>query len=288
MTDIFGMKVSKQGYDVKTATDTQLNFDSRFDTLKIKQQNSGIINDTSRTITIAHNLGYVPAFTVHVKPTNYTDGYYICPIQVGQSFWTPEKNSEIFAWADEMNVYIKAQDDAGYTYATADDWCYDSWFYYQGSLFVGIPSWSDDKHNSGIRFSNVNRSGNVYKADLGLYITSYGAYSTPVKTVGIDEDNTGDFGGSPFGRSQTSASIQNTRDASIHDIWVYSITDIFNEIVSRGGWSSGNHMGFLLFDNGSTQRDTAFYGGTHYDFVRWMPTNKIADVKCTIYYNKIV
>jgi len=37
------------------------------------------------------------------------------------------------------------------------------------------------------------------------------------------------------------------------------VTDIVQEIVNRSGWTSGNHIGFFIEDNGSTNSGTSYY-----------------------------
>ena len=68
----YGMKVSQAGSDVKTATKENLIFSSQYDTLKVLASGSGSqsvpassggVSGTA-TVTIAHNLGYKPAFIV--------------------------------------------------------------------------------------------------------------------------------------------------------------------------------------------------------------------------------
>jgi len=63
MTD-YGFKVSQEGYDVKTATDTQLVFSTKFGAFPpMSIVASGSVEATGTdpiTITVDHDLGYVP------------------------------------------------------------------------------------------------------------------------------------------------------------------------------------------------------------------------------------
>lgn len=69
--------------------------------------------------------------------------------------------------------------------------------------------------------------------------------------IGIDEDNTGSFG-YPFGRPQTTAINSRTESAPTSgDSLAVDVKSIVAEITSRSGWSNGNALGFLLFENGS-------------------------------------
>lgn len=67
----YGMKVSQPGYDVKTAPKERLVISSKYDTLKVFMSGSGSIAVAAapapygyslEIVTIAHNLGYKPAF----------------------------------------------------------------------------------------------------------------------------------------------------------------------------------------------------------------------------------
>ena len=64
--DDYGIKVSKEGYDVLTATDDQLVFSSSFFTEIIHKK--GSFSPTSNIQdSITHNLGYVPSAMVYAK-----------------------------------------------------------------------------------------------------------------------------------------------------------------------------------------------------------------------------
>lgn len=83
--------------------------------------------------------------------------------------------------------------------------------------------------------------------------TGTGSDSLKTRIYGIDEDNTSSFGSNPFGRSKTTAT--NTQDNSLPGVGNYiswDVSSIVQEIVGRGGWSSGNAMGFFIEDNTST------------------------------------
>jgi hypothetical protein len=67
----WGMKVSQEGYDVKTCADYQLLFSSAWPLFKIAAQGSFTIGDTTLDTTIAtHNLGYVPFFIILKNSSN--------------------------------------------------------------------------------------------------------------------------------------------------------------------------------------------------------------------------
>ena len=79
----YGMRVSKQGYDVKTCTEDQLVFSSSYFTNIIHQKGSfrpGPDNGYGASDTpgsVSHNLSYVPDFFMYIK---YDSDSYIKPM----------------------------------------------------------------------------------------------------------------------------------------------------------------------------------------------------------------
>jgi len=65
----FGLKVSQQGYDVKTCADKEMLLHSSFKHLKIYMEGSFTGKTAGQTIA-THNLGYVPIFLVYGISTN--------------------------------------------------------------------------------------------------------------------------------------------------------------------------------------------------------------------------
>ena len=90
----FGIKIAKQGKDVKKATDRDLIFSSRWGTHKVCETGTITVtvpaNQTTEQITtVNHSLFYVPTAEMWVLPT-------------GSSSWycTPDTNGcPDFAWA---------------------------------------------------------------------------------------------------------------------------------------------------------------------------------------------
>lgn len=66
--DDYGIRVSKEGYDVKTCDDDQLIFSSSFFSSIVNQKG---VSTTAHT-QITHNLGYVPDFMAYVKESGET------------------------------------------------------------------------------------------------------------------------------------------------------------------------------------------------------------------------
>lgn len=73
----FGLKVAKEGYDVLTATDDQLVFNSEQNTFKISKTgtatlvgSTNISNGTTQTVTVPHGLSTTPAMVVYANAPN--------------------------------------------------------------------------------------------------------------------------------------------------------------------------------------------------------------------------
>lgn len=71
MTD-YGVKISKPGYDVKTAGLSNQVFNSERNCIKLDKSQSGSFSRTvgagfSETVTISHSFGFSPAFLVWIR-----------------------------------------------------------------------------------------------------------------------------------------------------------------------------------------------------------------------------
>lgn len=61
-TNDYGIRISKDGFDVKTANILQQTFNSEKNCLKISAEGTSSYTGTGGSITIAHGLGYIPAW----------------------------------------------------------------------------------------------------------------------------------------------------------------------------------------------------------------------------------
>lgn len=127
--------------------------------------------------------------------------------------------------------------------------------------------WLGDDGGAGrdgaVRFPGVTGNDNCNEAQLYLHVDDVGSSgSMDLDIYGIDEDNTGLFTGDPMGRTKTSTRIDWFLDRPSENGFVnINVTGIVNEIRNRGGWSSGNAMGFLIYESGNTGNDIWFSGG---------------------------
>ena len=63
----YGLRISKDGYDVKSCTDDQLSFSSAFYTNILHSKGSTSPSSTSSPASVSHNLGYVPDFFAYIR-----------------------------------------------------------------------------------------------------------------------------------------------------------------------------------------------------------------------------
>lgn len=115
------IRLSQSGFNVETATDSQLIFSSEFNLFKIAatgtaQVTVAAINQSavgaykeSDTTTIPHNLGYIPAFLVFYQSDT---GYSNANTPVIRSAWGSGGNSArgdtiIEPYSDIDNLYVR-------------------------------------------------------------------------------------------------------------------------------------------------------------------------------------
>lgn len=308
----YGIKVSQPGYDVATATPSQLVFSSKYQTLKIHSQGSGTLTDSSRTATIAHGLGYVPTFLVHAQQdpqmaTEYggsTSDYFISPIKLPPIDGL-HLDRDLIAWADSTNLYIKARPDFGVEYYHPAD-LYDLYSQVGSNEGIGAGVLSLGKQSGldrqgAIRFTgfNVAKNTTLASAELRFYVTTQvttGGGNLKGKFYGIDEDNTGSFTGNPMSRTATSAEhLLDLAIPSPGNYFTQGVTAATNEILARSGWSSGNAIAFKWFNNGTNDdvywRDAEgqnfFFGYYSESFLAIRRSDNLASYKYTIFKNQL-
>ena len=210
--------------------------------------------DKVKTVSITHGLGYVPAFIPYFKDGIDSKTRIIPSIPYGVDFenWAN-------CYADDDKIYFE------FHYETSDGGGWNELIYssddqYSSSIGRSYLSIGHDDdfgdESSAVRFASIAfaKSASITGASLKLKITERGDDRDDVdfKTYGIDEDDTGDFSSSPMGRSQTTASVTQSQASSTPTFYMtINVKSIFEEINSRASWSSGNDMGFLMFNNGT-------------------------------------
>lgn len=115
MAKDYGIKISKPGFDVKTCADKDLVFSSKFDTFRVHSTGVGSFTSDAtnvKTATIAHSLGYVPAFMVfseiHAGFGNPSTGdFFLSPHSPPASIGGSLVDQTIMASIDSSNLYIR-------------------------------------------------------------------------------------------------------------------------------------------------------------------------------------
>ena len=247
----FGIKVAKSGQSVTAMDLKNLDLSSSNFFLKFHSQTDTNVTfnagDTEKSATVSHSLGYVPAFLAYFQYGSY---YYLVPsipFAVGFDPWT-------YAYATTTGVTVGVKKSTphgqvyqgyvndGYTNIGTNDIIEAGDFSGYGGL------------DCGYRFTGVTvaQAATIYSATVDFRIDGRGLSGTDVKikTWGIDEDNVGGFG-SDLGKTKTTAyETQNVASGS-GSYFGINVKDEVQEIVNRGGWSSGNAMGFYTFNDSS-------------------------------------
>ena len=287
-----GIRVAKPGYAVETASPKRLVFSSEYATFRVQQQGSGTITHTGgRTITIPHNLGYVPVFLVHGTLAGDSN-YYILPSTNTGTIITP---TETTAWAtaDSTNLYINVDSDYGFVTFNVNDAFEESGgtlrgFFGYGHNFAGL---GDMK--GALRFGSVAiaKNASIYDSSIGIHVDyRYGSSQMYCAMYGIDEDNTADFSSTPLGRPKTTARARPEANPSVGQTLWFGCTNQVQEVVNRGGWSSGNNMGFIFQEDGGDQSPdgNGFYSDVNSGhYLKVLDHDTLLNYKYTIFKDKI-
>ena len=110
ITTNYGFKVSKDGYDVKSATlanlqsysgNSSLGYPVRHQIIHKVNHYGNLTNGS--TATVAHGLGYKPMFLWYVKETTPENGYFIS--QVTYVFSGGSAVAKVRTYCDNTNIY---------------------------------------------------------------------------------------------------------------------------------------------------------------------------------------
>lgn len=117
----YGLKISKDGFDVTTADEKDLAFSSTFNTYKVYATGTGTLTPADQwstdTAEIAHNLDYKPAFLVFVRVVTPT--LLVVPNWLNPPATGPGALPRFTTWIDNTNLNIKVwgtQGDPDYDY----------------------------------------------------------------------------------------------------------------------------------------------------------------------------
>lgn len=261
-----GIKVSRPGTSAITDDLRDLVLHSNYSMFKYHSDTSPTMTinagDTTKTISFAHGLGYVPAFISYMKSDTE-----IMMLPNRRTYYFAGSDEHIFSYADATNIYITWKSDTPYNQQII--YASDVWNTYSNdNSYLEIGREGSTGYNGAIRFMGVNvSSGDTISYAKIQLVTFWKTGSEPSYfrwvNYGIDEDNTSSFN-DPMGRTRTSATSTQTRTVPVNtgDTVEIDAVNMMNEIKSRGGWSSGNAMGFLMFEQDSNN-DAAIAAGTN-------------------------
>ena len=107
----YGLRISKEGVDVKTGADKDMVFTSKYPVFKGSLSDTGSIVATldggDATVTIAHGLGYAPIAKAYAQEDGF--GYY-GEIPLSDYITVTVDDSYSVEWkveSDNTNVYLK-------------------------------------------------------------------------------------------------------------------------------------------------------------------------------------
>lgn len=262
MTIVDGIKVSKEGVSISSTDLRDLILHSNFSMFKYHSDTtqSMTINaeDTTKTISFAHGLNYVPAFIAYMGDSN---GISMLPNR--RSYYFVGADEHYFAYADATNIYITWRSTQPYNrqkiYAS------DFWNTYgNNNEYFEVGREGSTGYSGALRFTGINVTAGDSITRAKIQIECSGKTDDSSRNMrwlnyGIRETNTSNFN-DPMGRPRTSAtSTQNrTVPTNIGDHVEIDVINMVNEIKGLSGWASGNAMGFLMLEQDS-QDNAAFW-----------------------------
>lgn len=255
----WGIKVSIPGKDITSVDPRELSMSSKYSMLKYHMDDVDTATispgDTEAHVDFTHGLGYTPAFIAY----HDFDGAWRFIPGIPRAI---DFTAYGYAYADATKVRCGINYNTGkfstyeeFTAASADTFFVISGVGESSGTF-GAGNVGGDSTDGALRFVNIAipQGTTINSATLYAAVEEGGASGTSVNLniFGIDEDNTSNFSSSPMGRSQTSASTNYVSAPAQGTHGTITVTSQVQEIINRTGWSSGNAMGFLAFDNGGS------------------------------------
>lgn len=133
-----------------------------------------------------------------------------------------------------------------------------SWLPISSSFGYGR-AFSGSENYGAVRFNNVTIPQGAVITSAFLRLTdsqNQGARTVNIKLKGIDEDDTADFSSDPDGRAKTSAAVDwdfnSVSQVTNTERTSPDIASIIQEIIDRPGWASGNDLGIISDDDGTS------------------------------------
>lgn len=305
MSTKYGLKIGKSGFDV-TKTDIRgLQYTSEFQTLKIYKKGIVQITNSNRSFTIDHGLGYPPVFTILWQPdhlsqnsTNFISSpntYYLAPQSNYPHNVTAKSDIQVLTIAaDSLYGTDRISVQSGLNVNTCFAYEYSG---FGGAYNTGL--WSVGRDTGGLevlkgamRFGNVliDQGTTIASATINIIASSRtGSGNILLKCYGINEDNTVTFntGTAATARSKTTANVTNTSNISAGSSFNFDVTALVQEVINRAGWVSGNVIGFIMDDNGTSGVNYYTTSDIDNNFLDIVISNTMGKVKYTIFSNPI-
>lgn len=262
----WGIKITRETKGVTSTDLRDLLMHSNFTMFKYHSDtpHTMTINagDTTKTITIPHNLGYVPAFLAYIGDEN---GIGTLPAR--RSYYFVGMDEHIFATADSTNIYITWKSTPPYNQQT---YYVNDYYNAATGTFFTVRIGTDNNglgRDCAMRFvsMDINSGNEISSATLNFYVSATGGGNSNVKfkTYGIDEDDFGNFFDNyPMGANKTTAeTVQEQVMSGTPFSCGINVTNQVKEIADRAGWSNLNAMSFI-FNNNSSSNDCTLFDDT--------------------------
>lgn len=168
------------------------------------------------------------------------------------------------SFTKRVDASIRQLSDRYNTHWAGDGWVANENYGQVGNTteFEDMGTWYGGIKNLSMRFTGVTipQGATITSATISLTDNTSGhAAVMHFKITGVDEDNTAEFTTSPIAtartRTHTTAVVDwdpSFTSSSGTERASADISTIIQEIVDRGGWSSGNAIGIYLYDDGTS------------------------------------
>lgn len=211
--------------------------------------------DTEKIISIPHGLTYVPEVDVfHDTGSGLVQLPY--RLKTISGF-----DKHFFCSADDTNIYIKWKSAIPYNQKS---FIYNTAYVNTGLPFATVGANTSNNYDSGVQFTGIDiaKNSSIQEAHMNFLIGDKGSgnYDRKFNIWGIDVDNLGNFG-NDLGQPKTDATHSQSVSGGIleGESFGITVTNEIQEIINRSNWSSGNALGFYLFNNGTNTSDSNYY-----------------------------
>jgi hypothetical protein len=243
-----GIKISKPTKDIKTAALKDLLFHSDYSMFKYHMDTTASMTinagDSTKTVTVAHNLGYVPAFMVYGGDSS---GIIPLPYRL-ETIGGIDRHT--YAYADSTNIYIVWKSSQPYNQSTGTGlYFYDNLRGYNEALAGNVLGAG---YKCSMVFGSIlSKNDSIKDATLNFHVGAKGTGTgdVKIKTWGIDVDEIDGY--DTFSSSKTTASVAQNVATPEGETFGINVKSIVEEITTRSGFVNYSSLGFYIEDNGS-------------------------------------